>query len=92
MTPFRAPDGTLWGAEVRLPSHSGAFVIFHHPAPDMARLNRYAWLNARTDETRDPGSRLDPGELSKLLDDRALARLFRRSMPVNSDRPRYIAS
>jgi hypothetical protein len=92
MIPFQAPDGTRWGVEVRLPSHSSAFVVFHHPTGETARLDRYAWMNVRTPEARDPGTSLGAKELTAMLDERTLARLFRRSMPVSSERPSYIVS
>jgi hypothetical protein len=92
MTPFRSPDGTMWGVEVRMPSHSGALVIFHHPGGETARFNRYAWLNARSADVQDPRARLAVSRLAGTLDERTLARLFRRSMPVSSDRPSYIVS
>jgi hypothetical protein len=92
MTPYRAPDGTLWGAEVKMPTHSGAMVIFHHPTGETARLNRYAWLNVRGDAAHDPRTRLASKGLAEQLTERELARLFRRSMPIETARPAYIAS
>ena len=90
MTPFRSPDGTPWGVEVRMPTHSGALVIFHHPTGETARLNRYAWINAQG--ATDPGTRLASKGLTDALSERELARLFRRSMPIETARPAYIAS
>ena len=90
MTPFRSPDGTPWGVEVRMPTHSGALVIFHHPTGETARLNRYAWINA--EGATDPGTRLASKGLTDALSERELARLFRRSMPIETVRPAYIAS
>ncbi len=92
MTPFRSPDGTLWGAEVKMPTHSGAMVIFHHPTGETARLNRYAWLNISGETANDPRTRLAPKGLAEQLTERDLARLFRRSMPIETARPAYIAS
>jgi hypothetical protein len=92
VTPFRAGDGTLWGVEVRMPTHSGAMVIFHHPTGETARLNRYAWINAPKDTVQDPRSRLAAGDLTERLTEREMARLYRRSMPVETARPSYIAS
>ncbi len=91
-TPFRGPDGTWWGVEVAMPSHSSAMVIFHHPTGETARLNRYAWVNARDAGAMDPSSVLSRDAVMRALDERALARIFRRSMPISTDRPRYIAS
>jgi hypothetical protein len=90
MTPYRSPEGTLWGVEVRMPTHSGALVIFHHPNGETARLNRYAWINAQG--ATDPGTRLASKGLTEALSERELARLFRRSMPIETARPAYIAS
>ena len=92
MTPFRAPDGTLWGAEVRMPTHSGAMVIFHHPTGETARLNRYAWINARSETAHDPRKSLPAEGLTTALSERDLARLFRRSMPIETRWPSYIVS
>lgn len=92
MKAFRAPDGTTWGAEVEMPSHSSAMVIFHHPTGETARLNRYAWVNAAGPKSSDPRSRLVPKGVLESLTDRDLARLFRRSMPIETERPVYIAS
>lgn len=92
MTPFRAPDGTLWGAEVRMPTHSGAMVIFHHPTGETARLNRYAWINARSETAHDPRKSLLAEGLTTALSERDLARLFRRSMPIETRWPSYIVS
>ncbi|MGQ0648044.1 MAG: hypothetical protein ACT4P7_10765 [Gemmatimonadaceae bacterium] len=92
MTPFRAPDGTLWGVQVRMPSHSGALVIFHHPTGETARLNRYAFLNVRSADAQDPRASLTIDALTRALDERAIGRLFRQSAPVSTDRPNYIVS
>ncbi|MCC6317511.1 MAG: hypothetical protein IT361_07415 [Gemmatimonadaceae bacterium] len=92
MTPYRAPDGTLWGAQVRMPSHSSAMVIFHHPTGETARLNRYAWLNVRSATAQDPSAHLDAHTLAGGLNEAELARLFRRSLPMNTERPGWIVS
>lgn len=92
MKPYRAPDGTWWGAEVRMPSHSGAMVIFHHPTGETARLNRYAWMNVRSAVAQDPREHLSTATLAASLGDGELAKLFRRSVPVSTDRPSYIVS
>lgn len=89
---FRAPDGTTWGVEVEMPTHSGALVIFRHPTNNTHRLHRYAWVNAQVPQANDPRARLKaPGVLASLTD-RDLARLFRRSMPIETVRPSYIVS
>lgn len=90
--PFRGPDGTWWGVEVAMPSHSSAMVIFHHPTGETARLNRYAWINARDAGALDPSSVLSKSVVTGALDERALSRIFRRSMPISTDRPSFIAS
>lgn len=75
-----------------MPSHSSAMVIFHHPTGETARLNRYAWVNSTGPKASDPRSRLVPGSVLESLSDRDLARLFRRSMPIQTERPVYIVS
>lgn len=92
MKPFCAPDGTWWGVAVRMATHSGALVVFHHPTGETARLNRYAWLNVKRPEASDPRARLSEGLLSETLDESELGRLFRRSMPIETTRPSYIVS
>ena len=85
MTPYRSPDGTWWGAEVRMPSHSGAMVIFHHPTGETT-------MNVRSAVAQDPRERLSASTLAASLTDGELAKLFRRSAPVSTDRPTYIVS
>lgn len=92
MKTFHGPDGTAWAIEVLMPSHSSAMVVFRHPAGDTARFNRYAWVNAATPTAGDVRGRLTTDEVLTALDDRALARLFRRSMPISTDRPAYVVS
>jgi hypothetical protein len=92
MKPYRAPDGTWWGVEVRMPTHSSALLIFHHPTGDTARLNRYAWVNASSGVAQDPRGCLTPATVVAALDDRSMTRLFRRSMPISTDRPTYVVS
>jgi len=92
MKPFRSPDGTLWAVRVQSPSNSSALVLFAHPDGSTSRRDRYAWLNASTAEANDPQARLKPHVVLATLDDRIIARLFRRSMPVDTQRPSYIVS
>jgi hypothetical protein len=92
MKPFRGPDGTVWGVKVSMPSHSSALVVFHHPTGETARLNRYAWVNALSADAHDPRATLSTKVITEALDARALARLFRRSMPISTDRPAFIDS
>jgi hypothetical protein len=91
MKPFRGPDGTWWGVEVSMPSHSNAMVIFHHPTGER-RLDRYGWINARDAGANDPSSVLSKSAVTDALDERVLARVLRRSMPISTDRPTFIAS
>ena len=86
--PFRAPDGTTWTAEVRAPSASNAMVVFLHP-DRLARRDRYVWWNADLPEARDVTARLEARAVLDRLDDRALLRLYGRSMPVDSRVPRF---
>lgn len=91
MTSFVSVDGTEWTVAVESPSHSSAMIVFVHPAAT-SRLNRYAWLNARGPQVNDPRARLDPDAVLAGLNERELARLFRRSFPIQTDRPAYRAS
>ena len=92
MKTYRSPDGTWWGVSVKSPSHSSAMVLFAHPDGTTSRRDRYAWFNASTAEASDPRARQNPVTVLTSLDDRALAKLFRRSMPVDTERPTYIVS
>ena len=78
---FRSPDGTTWRIEVRSPGSSNACVVFHHPR---GIGNRYAWHLATGPEARSVTGRLEPARVLESLDDRALARLFRRSAPIDT--------
>jgi hypothetical protein len=84
MKEFVSPDGTHWAVEVRAPGASNAMVIFHHPDTRTSGLNRYAWYLWGGPEARDVTARLRPADVLARLDDRQIARLFRRSMPVSS--------
>jgi hypothetical protein len=92
MKPYVAGDGTAWGVEVRMPTHSSALVIFRHPDGATSRKHRYAQLNVRTASASDPRGSLGAKELVDALDTRSLARLFNRSAPVDTVRERYIVS
>jgi len=85
--PFNAPDGTLWGVEVSNPGSSNAMVLFHHPDGRTARKDRYAWYISTGPEARSVTGRLDPKKVFDSLEDRDLARLFRRSMLVSRAEP-----
>lgn len=92
MRSYQSPDGTAWGVEVKLPSHSSAMVCFRHPNGETARRDRYAWYNAHQPEASDPRARLTPKQVLEALKDEDLADLYRRSMPVHVDRPVYVVS
>ncbi|MGQ0767539.1 MAG: hypothetical protein ACT4OZ_17985 [Gemmatimonadota bacterium] len=92
MKKFQAPDGTWWGVEVKMPTHSGALVIFLHPDGDTARHNRYAWINSSRPEASDPRSVLPVRSAADALTENEMARLFRRSMPIESSRPSWVVS
>lgn len=88
LKPFRAPDGTMWGVEVSNPGSSNAMVLFHHPDGSTARRDRYAWYISTGPEARSVTSRLEPKKVFDDLDDRTIARLFRRSIPVSRSEPK----
>lgn len=92
MKSYRSTDGTAWGVTVQVPSHSSAMVMFAHPDGITSRRDRYAWLNVHTPDANDPRSQVKPAVVLKELDEATLARLFRRSMPVHTDRPSYVVS
>ena len=87
--PFRAADGRTWGVEVRAPGASNAMIVFHHPDLGTSRRNRYAWWLTHGPEARDVTARLTPKVVLDSLDERDLARLFRKSMPIDSTVPRF---
>lgn len=92
MRTYSAPDGTAWAIDVKVPSNSSAMVVFKHPDGETARRDRYAWYNAHLPESHDPRARLSPKQVLGVLTDADVARLFRRAMPVHTDRPAYINS
>jgi hypothetical protein len=85
---FRGPDGTTWTVEVRSPGASNAMVVFLHPDPT-SRQDRYNWFLAQGATASDVTSRLSAEAVLRSLDDRALLRLFRKSMAVDSRVPRF---
>jgi hypothetical protein len=89
---YQAPDGLAWAVDVKVPSHSSAMVVFKHPDGTRAHGDRYAWYNARRPEASDPRARLRGSDVLGGLSDAAVAALFRRSMPVHTDRPRYVVT
>jgi hypothetical protein len=92
MRVFMSPDGIAWAIDVKVPSHSSAMVVFKHPDGETARRDRYAWHNAQAPEAHDPRARLAPAAVLEALTDRQLALLYRRSMPVTTERPGYVVS
>jgi hypothetical protein len=82
MREFRAPDGSTWRIEVRLPGASNAMVVFHQPPSNGALGSRYAWYIWRGPEARSVTSRVAAGKVLETLTDADLERLYRRSMPI----------
>jgi hypothetical protein len=87
MRSFNGPDGTVWRVEVKSPGSSNAMVVFRHPDGRTTRFDRYAWYISRGAEVHDVTARLDRKSVLDSLGDADVARLFRRSMPVSTDRP-----
>ncbi len=85
---YRSPDGEAWTVEVRAPGASNAMVVFLHP-DRLARRDRYAWFLTAGPEADDVTARLSAEDVLKRLDDRALLRLYRKSMAVDSRVPRF---
>jgi len=82
MRGFKAPDGTQWGVEVRMPTGSNVMVVFRHPGGGTSGLDRYSWHQWHGPEARSVTSRVAPDAVMKTLTDDILALLFRRSMPI----------
>ena len=85
---FRAPDGLTWTAEVRAPGASNAMVVFLHPDAT-SRQDRYAWYIGSGPESSDVQARLSADHVLRALDERAMQRLYRKSVPVDSRVPRF---
>jgi hypothetical protein len=83
MRRYTAADGTEWGVDVVLPGSSNAMVVFRHPDGETARRDRYNWYISSGPEARSVTSRLSPRRVLEEIDDVAIDRLFRRSMPVS---------
>src|SRR4051794_25271877 len=86
---FRAPNGVEWGVEIRSPTASNAMVVFHHPDTRTTSLNRYAWWVADTPKALDVTARLSAADVMASLTDADVAKLFRKSMPIQSQIPRF---
>lgn len=87
--PFRAPDGATWTAVVRSPGASQVMVVFQHPDRTRTALDRYAWWANHGPEADDVTARLTPATVLRALDDTSLADLFRRSIPIAAQTPRF---
>jgi hypothetical protein len=85
---FRGPDGAMWTVEVRAPGASNAMVVFLH-ADRTARRDRYAWWNSASATAGDVTGRVGAADVLAQLDDRALLRLWGKSMSVDSSVPRF---
>ena len=83
---FEGPDGTRWGATVKVPGASNAMIVFHHPGGKTSRMDRYAWHMWHGPEARSVTSRVSPEKVLGSLTDAELARLFTRSMPISPGR------
>ena len=83
---FTGPDGTPWKVEIQSPGSSNAMVLFRHPDGRTTQLDRYAWYITRGAEAQDVTARLDRRSVLDSLADADVQRLFRRSMPVSTDR------
>ena len=79
---YRSDDGTDWRIDVRNPGSSNALVVFTHPDPQRSRQSRYAHYIWKGPESQDVSGRIDPAAVLALLDDAALAQLFRRSIAL----------
>jgi hypothetical protein len=87
MRDYVAPDGTRWRVRARVPGASNAMIVFHHPVGGTSRLDRYAWHQWQGAEARNVTARLEEDDVLAALDERALARLFRRSAPISTPVP-----
>lgn len=87
--PFRAADGTEWGVEVQLPQFSKSLIVFHHPEGGTSRKDRYAWYEWHGPEANDPAAHVAIGKVQSALNERVVADLFKRSMPIGFGRPAF---
>ena len=86
---FRAPDGATWTAVLRSPGSSQIMVVFQHPDRTRASLDRYAWWITSGPEATDVTARLTPADVLRGLGDGELSDLFRRSIPITAQTPRF---
>jgi hypothetical protein len=89
---FTGPDGTRWTVAIQSPGSSNAMVLFRHPDARTASLDRYAWYITSGSEAHDVTARLDKRAVLDSLGDTDVQRLFRRSMPVSTDRSVGVAT
>ncbi len=86
---FRAPDGRTWTVAVQTPGASNAVVVFRHPERAQSASDRYATWVSRAPEALDVTARLTPSRVLGELTDADLAQLFRKSIPIASQTPRF---
>jgi hypothetical protein len=86
---FRDAQGIAWGVEVRSPSATNAMVVFHHPDVRTTAYNRYAWWVGDGPQASDVTARLNAADVLAGLTDDDLRALFRKSMPISSQIPRF---
>ena len=89
MRTFRSSDGTDWTVDIALPGSSNVMVIFRHPDGDSSSKHRYNWYISSGPEARSVTSRLSTQRILEQLDEAAMVRLFRRSMPISRSGPTY---
>jgi hypothetical protein len=89
MKPYRGADGTDWGVEVQLPTFSRALIVFHHPDGTTSRKDRYAWYDWHGPESNDTQAKVSADKVRAALNDRVIADLFRRSIPIGFGAPAF---
>lgn len=88
---YRSPDGLAWTATARAPGASNVMIVFLHPDRSTTERDRYAWWVSAGPEARDVTARLSAAEVLASLNEEDLRDLFRRSMPISSNVPRFEA-
>ncbi|GJG87428.1 hypothetical protein tb265_26090 [Gemmatimonadetes bacterium T265] len=86
---YRSPDGLTWTVTARAPGASTVMVVFLHPDRSTTERDRYGWWVSAGPEARDVTARLGAAEVLASLSDTNLADLFRRSMPIANNVPRF---
>jgi hypothetical protein len=86
---FPAPDGRTWTVRVQSPGASNVMVVFQHPDRTRAVEDRYASWVSRAPEASDVTARLTPATVLDALTDADLVQLFRKSIPIASQTPRF---